>query len=203
MTGSPTFLWMMNPTAWSTLSDFLARPAPKVTDGPGMNLSNVTAARRCDHLDPLGAGESFGLFNVTDIATLGANHLTEFFKGRAIRNYFLGHLAACSQAVGFLPEQEHVRREMQAMFHKIGGAAAFQGFDRLDNFERVANCSAEGLVHIGNQRGDFAPGQVSDGGHGLGQLAGRVEGGHKSAVAGFYIQHNGLRPGGQFFAHDG
>ena len=75
--------------------------------------------------------------------------------------------------------------------------------DRFLHLQRVANRGAKRLAHIGDDRHRFAAYVVADADHGVCHLPGILHRFHERACAGFNIQHNRIRAGGDLLARDG
>ena len=71
------------------------------------------------------------------------------------------------------------------------------------DLERVARGAAEGLVHVGDERGDLLAHAAADRDHRLGQrLASPSKALHEGAVAGLHVEHERVDALGHLLAHD-
>ena len=92
-----------------------------------------------------GLGEEFGVVNDTLVAALQANALLEFFPGLAGGDHGFGEEAAVLDGFSAVAEEKHPSGQFEAQFAEIGGAAAAENINTLDDFIRMASHAAERL----------------------------------------------------------
>src|SRR6267378_2257930 len=97
-------------------------------------------------------GQALRLVNDAFISALQSNPVTEFFECLPGGDHGFGEAAAFFHALGSLPEIEHPRGKFDAQVTQIGWAAAFEDFDGLGDFVRMAGHSAKRLIHVGDER---------------------------------------------------
>src|SRR5258706_1005968 len=97
-------------------------------------------------------GQALRLVNDAFISALQSNPVTEFFECLPGGDHGFGEAAAFFHALGSLPEIEHPRGKFDAQVTQIGWAAAFEDFDGLGDFVRIAGHSAKRLIHVGDER---------------------------------------------------
>ena len=85
---------------------------------------------------------------------------------------------------------------------KIRRAVAVQRLDRFFHFQRIADGVSQRLIHIADERDDFALQILADVHHGLRQHARFVGRLHERARAALHIQHDGIRARRDLLAHD-
>ena len=146
-------------------------------------------------------GKKAGVAQHAGVAALGFKHLAALFKRRAVGERTLGHGAA-GREVALARQHKHVGCQLQADLGQIGGAAALQNGHAFGHFQRVADVVAERLVHIGDERGHSAAVRRADRDHQAGKFDRIVEVLHERAGAHRHIKQDGIRTGGQLFAHD-
>ena len=104
---------------------------------------------------------------------------------------------------GDLGYMEHPSGEFDGEILRIFGAFPAEDIERFLNLERIADGPSEGLVHIGDEGGNF----FTHGGAGVdertGELAGIFDILHEGAGTTFYIEHKGIDAFGHLFGHDG
>src|SRR5580704_14574730 len=92
----------------------------------------------------LGLREEFGVVDDPLVAALQANALLEFFPGLAGGDHGFGEEAAFVYGLGAVAEEKHPSGQFEAQFAEVGGAAAAENVDTLDDFIRMASHAAEG-----------------------------------------------------------
>ena len=135
--------------------------------------------------------EFVGIPQHADVTALRSKHLAALFKSGAIGDDALGQLAA-GRHIALARQHQHVACQLQADLGQIGGAFALQHGHALGHFQRIADVFAQGLIHIGNERGDFAAVRRADCDHLARQLKGAVQILHEGAVPHRHIEQNGV-----------
>src|SRR5690348_4501621 len=164
---------------------------------------NESAASRANFFRFARARQARRILHRTRIAALLRNYLTEFITSAACSNHFFGNLLPGCQACGRAGEKEHPSGELDAKRAQIGRPAIVQDFQAFCDFERVANGVAERLVHVGYERNDAFAHVLSGVHKQLGERNGVFFILHERAVAGFHVEHERIKPLGEFFRHDG
>ena len=143
-----------------------------------------------------------GIIHHCAITALRHYKLAKLGQRRSVAQSLLRQRPPGSQLRHFARQHQHVRCQRQAMLHKIGRAGSAQRHDGFVRFERIPNRITQRLVHVRQQRHRAAPNLAPNRHHLLRQIARIIQRAHERAAAHLYIQHNRLRPGSNFFAHD-
>ena len=126
-----------------------------------------------------------------DVAALRGKHLAAFFKGGAVGDNALGQPAAGGH-IALAGQHQHIAGQLQAYLGQISRTPSLQDGHALGHLKRVADVSAQRLVHIGDQRGDLAAVRRADRNHLARQLKGAVQILHEGAVPHRHIEQNGV-----------
>ena len=145
--------------------------------------------------------EPSGIVQHRDIPALCHRHHTQLFKCASGGNRVPGQFAAGFQRT-FPGKDKHLRGKQQAQFGQIRRPVSLEDRDRLRHLERVAHCMAKRGVHIGDKRGHPAPVAHPDSHHLLRQRDRPFQRFQESPAAGFDVEQDRVRTGGEFFAHD-
>ena len=135
--------------------------------------------------------EFVGIPQHADVAALRGKHLAAFFKSGAVGDNALSQPAAGGH-IALAGQHQHIAGQLQAYLGQIGRAPALQDGHALGYFKRVADVSAQGLIHIGDQRGDLTAVRRADCDHLARQLKGAVQILHEGAVPHRHIEQNGV-----------
>ena len=135
--------------------------------------------------------EFVGIPQHADVAALRGKHLAAFFKGGAVGDNALSQPAAGGH-VALAGQHQHIAGQLQAYLGQVSRAPALQDGHALRYFKRVADISAQRLVHIGDQRSDPAAVRRANRNHLARQLKGAVQILHEGAVSHRHIKQNGV-----------
>ena len=135
--------------------------------------------------------EFAGVLQHADVAALRGKHLAALFKGGAVGDNALGQPAAGGH-IALAGQHQHVACQLQADLGQVSRAPALQDGHALRYFKRVADISAQRLVHIGDQRSNPAAVRRADRNHLARQLKSAVQILHEGAVPHRHIKQNGV-----------
>ena len=197
---------MVMPTAGSTASASVPRPAPSATAArPTDSASKARdgpAARRRDPVLVRGVRQAPVVVDDPRIATLVLDDAPEGLdaapRGERPADGFLGGVL-CGGDAG---EDEHPGGEQHREVFEIGGPVALQRLDALDDLVGVAHFPAERGIHPGHDR--FGPDarRIADRHQRLRQPARVLERLHERAAARLDVEDEGADALGDLLAHD-
>ena len=186
---------------------FLLAPPSQQDDGQahltGHNLGHISASRGRQRLDQASAGQPFlRVLDRFDFPPLPGDHLLELRPRGTRAKLLTGQVRGRLKGGGLVPQVEHVGGNGQAVLCEVRWPFTVQRLDGLFYLQRVAHCPPERLVHVTEQRRDLPPVVSANVHHEFGQRAGLFQRAHKSAVAHFYVEHNGIGTASQLLGHD-
>jgi hypothetical protein len=181
------------PTAWSIVSSFVARPAPRCRAA-----CPTATARREERLDHRRLRQN----RLVGVASLRADPALVGLEGRPVGNRLHGSGTALLLVDTEVREGEEPRARREHELEKVGRAFSADGGDRLADLERVPHRAAERLVHVGQQAHDFPVGAAAELDHRLGELPCVVEGLHEGSVADLRVDHDRVGATGDLLGHD-
>ncbi len=151
---------------------------------------------------PLGSGRQLRVVvNDRRVSALPFDHPPEHVDAGTRRDR-VAHQPLGPDAVGDVGEHDHPRRQPHREVLERARTASLERLDRLDDFERVADRTAERRVHRRDQRFGPHPGTRPDRDQRLGETT-RVPGRlHERAGAGLDVEHERVDPLGDLLAHD-
>ncbi len=144
-----------------------------------------------------------GIIHCPGVAPLGFHQLRQLFQSTAVRYDFLKHGSGLPLLFCLSPGHQHPAAQNQAQLHEILRPSSLQSVDGLLHLQGIAYGVPQRLIHIGDHSRHSAPGISADLHHLLCQSPGICLALHEGAAARLHIQHNGICPCSQLFAHDG
>ena len=157
-TRSPRLRRQTTPTAWSIVSLFTRRPAPRwsaatpTADRVEVRRPCPPAGRRPRERPVRARAPSVGR------AALGLDPAVPDRLGGAVRDGGLGAGAALGDVDPEVGEREQPRAGVEHELGEVRRPLAAHRVERLAHLERVADRGAERLVHVGEQADDLASG---------------------------------------------
>ena len=106
----------------------------------------VPVSQQCFH--KLRSGKLMRIVNICHISTLGDNQRAKLLECCAGMDCILSQHTAGFKVIRLFSHHKHVRANMQAMGKEIRRSLTMQSTDRLDDFQCIAYCAAQRLVHI-------------------------------------------------------
>src|SRR6266542_227731 len=134
----------------------------------------------------------------TRVAPLRGHELAELREPAAVGQGAIDRGERALRVARPAPTHEHLRTGEAHELQEIRGTAAAQGLDRLGDLERVTHGAPERLLHVGELAGDCQAVRDAD----RGQRARGREILHERAAADLYVEHDGVRAGGDLLGHD-
>ena len=138
-----------------------------------------------------------GVIDVIAVAVLRGDHFGKLLERRAALNSVREPGACVLDAFGDTGLGEDAAAERQAQLEQVALSLTLEDGDSFLDLNGVADSTAEGLIHIGDDGGALAPGESADARQAAGKLFGFVNGLHKSAVAALDVEDDNVRSGGQ------
>ena len=169
---------------------------------PRFHRGDIAVARGLDGMHDRRLRQQGRVVYGGGVAALRADHGRELIERRAALDGLFQPCAGFRLRFGETAADEDVRAEHEAQLAQIRHVRPAQDGDRFLDLQRVADSKAERLVHIGHDGGHVASGMLADAYH----LPRKLKSGflrlHERAGAGFHVQHDGARAGGELLGHD-
>ena len=136
------------------------------------------------------------------ISALGANPALVHLASRPVGQRLLRSSATFDGVDAEIGQRQKPRARIEDELREVRRPLSHDRVDRLPDLERVSDGGAEGLVHVGQQADDVAPGPAAEIDHLLREDARVVDALHERAVADLHVEHDRLRAGSELLRHD-
>ena len=167
-------------------TDMLGKDAPDIARDLGRDFELHLCIR-----------QTRSIIDVIAVTVLCGDHFGKLLERRAAFNRVREPGACVLDAFGDTGLGEDAAAERQAQREQVALSLALEDGNGFLDLDGVADGTAEGLVHIGDDSGALASGEPADARQAAGKLLGFVDGLHKGAVAALDVEDDDVRPGGQ------